>query len=597
MFGNKETKSKILALGIVAMFMMTGVFCFGSDADSNKTYTVNLFTGSHYEYTPSVNIATGTTEFTATGLSSGMTFTNNTLAFNAPSTPNQNYGAVTITATWTSAESSSVTQTASQIINFKVWQAPAITAPSENINTYSTVAAGTTIATPTITGQGATITSVEIRNSQTNQTSSDFTYSTASDGKSCIVSTAKTNMTPGTYVVKVNGRGEVNANGDSHANTITSNVSAQFNVVVLAGASDAVLEPTTYVTYYGQNEGPSGATTTYIEEGVTLTPGTIADAVISVKDSANTNIVANGPLQNKTLRINTNAVQVTGANAQIVNFKLNLHSDAQNLDKDFNCTVKIYPTLEFTEAPTIATFNAVAGGNEGLTVRTNIEFAGAKTITYNWGDNSAPQTITLNGQTSYEITHDYTKSGLYTITATVMNDYGTVQSTRSYNADTGESTETVSAHIKATTTTENGKKMLVLSVADDSILPADPHYKWYKGTVNESNKIGTASTCSVEISTIEKGDVFTLTVANAAENPTATSTTTYTYEGESSDIMSQITDFIDRLMNGDHQAMFMVAIAVGIIFAIIGFAAGSGIVGIIGGLIALVALGLMFLGY
>jgi len=530
MFENtKKDRTKVLSLMVVAMFMLTSAALMitgESDAASDTTYTVNMYVGTEYSYTPAVNLSTGIIRYDVTNTNDDVFVTgagsaSTTISLSAPSQQKTDYSTVVLKAVWTASENSSVTQTATQRINFKVYDLPKYivdgTVDDDNMKTYTVLTntpMDTAFATIAITGEGTSIDTVAIKVKSTQESTDVFDVAVVNGGKGIVLYTNSDSLEPNVYQVIVEGSSTISSG--MNANTISCPLVFTADVIV---SDTAMITPSSFFTYYGQDEDVQTEGTQAIRTISTEPANALSDISIAISDSSDSSVIANGVLSDPTrIVFNTSGTEPNGQ-YEMVSFKMNLDaSDSNGYPLSFtqDATLKMYASVKYMSTPSAARNIIVAPvQNNLLNIRASLaDIEGATMITYYWGDNSPAETHVIGSAatTTSTQTHTYEHGGIYTITAVVSNDYpGTAPIIRTvtYNTESGLVIEDDSKAVI--------KHKVYINDADEEILELDGSdsanavgFKWFKNDV----QISTSDKVVVKTSDIEEGDVFTLQVTD-----------------------------------------------------------------------------------
>ena len=89
-------------------------------------------------------------------------------------------------------------------------------------------------------------------------------------------------------------------------------------------------------------------------------------------------------------------------------------------------TLTVYYSLAFTTTPVNQSVSLYSSSNNGLNVLLTATVLGAKTLMYDWGDNSPATPVEISGtdNTFITATHTYAKAGTYFVRVIASNDFG-----------------------------------------------------------------------------------------------------------------------------------------------------------------------------
>lgn len=416
---NRDKKIATFAFLTIALLSLC---CFSPMADSSAetttSYTIDMRVGDSFSYTVQTNlesdiVATGTA---MTGSANGF------LAFNSATdvlsgTP-ATAGTYTakITATWTST-SGNLTQTASQVITFNIYDRIAITdGNNQTKHILTTATAGSDVFTLTNCYSGPEGTVVE---TPTLPDGNIFEYT---DGKIKLVSGSPT---AGTYTITI---------PFTFAATSDRQV---LNLTVIIGTDLVITSPSDIYTFEG-NPISYNITTNHDSDGSTVTKTADLSGVSSVSNLALLSGVISGAFGENAVTTGTSKDYTVTIGASGTNNGVAFTTQSKTV------TVHVYASLAFTTDPTVGSVKSVASVNSNLDVVISSEIEGAKKITYGWGDG----TITVIDKTeidssTYLARHVYSTEKTYTITVIAENDVGETRSIIMYDASTGLGTDAV----------------------------------------------------------------------------------------------------------------------------------------------------------
>ncbi|MBQ7701253.1 MAG: DUF4064 domain-containing protein [Candidatus Methanomethylophilaceae archaeon] len=451
---NEKRMTRFMSVAIAAMFVFCAcIVCiegssavYYNEADvttgANQVYNIDISTGYNFEYSVASNLdseTAGSVAYSASSLA-GFTFANQKLTGSLAAGTTEGEYPITITATWTSNNSSGngvITQTATQKIIFHVHSAIELNGGSPTANAYvlADAASGSEVTKIAYTAAaGAT-------NSYTYSTNGLFAAAdgTGANAGYIVISTARalTSADVGSYTITLTK--SLASTGDSDTVTLTVYV---FDTVAITNAGK------TYYTY----EGNTGLTSIDVQTNyesdndarTELSSRTVSfdanntmgeGAVMSFAGNNATTIAvatpAAGYVSSGTSKTTTATVTVGGSVTPEVG------DTPMTSTSTGSVTVKVFKSLAFTSAPTASTavITGIAGSLQNIHVSQYVE--GAKTICFNWGDGTTTgdMDVGVNDSGNYAATHNYRNAGKYLITITAKNDMGSTTTQVLYNAE------------------------------------------------------------------------------------------------------------------------------------------------------------------
>lgn len=449
MFANEATKSKLLAFGIVAMFVLCAVSCV-ADADAAGPYGgLSEDTGSttkDQKYT--LDISTDQ-EFVYDGITTTLSkvdYGTTSIDWVAPASGNSAVGSITLTdgtngkkltgsftdagtysgvlkAVWTANDGNSGTleQEATQTLVFEVTEKIYIEPTS--VTGYGMVgtASGQLLYTIPFKGSNATLTS-----SYTAGEGTPFSFTI--DGQNILVKTNKALDTKGTWKADV---------------TLTNNdTGSSDKVEVIINVYEKVAitnKDTHFYSYEGSTSHGNGFT--FI---VTGDSGDGLEATDTITFSPTGTTVLTKDTSDRTVKIDT----VTGFTAETPGSLIGTGNTSYDYTATLNVSTKttsdkvvtgessdsatftltVYKSLAFLTSPKIATIDAksVSTGSNSITLSSYI--SGAKSVKFDWNDGSTTESVVTGSAANYSVNHTYAKAGTYLITISATNDMGTTTS-------------------------------------------------------------------------------------------------------------------------------------------------------------------------
>lgn len=493
MNANANSKKVFALAAAIAMMLCCIVPMIGATQDDaaysyygdvtsgqNQVYSVDIGTGYLFVYdniltnlsgdatNVSITGAAASTGNTATTMSGYPDFGNGTqtnskklqLAFATPGTYSY-----TLSAQWSKTENgNTMTQNATQTLNFTVAQGINLGADKTGYAIVSTTESGTTLVSQSysapalaagatdsvafpVIGSTAAVTKT-INSTTTSQTSDLFTVTDTSSQNAGTIAVslarAMTSADVGSYQITVTK--EYAATSDSDSITFTIDI---FNDIAIT----MVDSRTSYSVYEGESD-------TYVSNGIRWTTNYATDSEpLTVQDSST---ISNGsnPIGGTVtgsgtsadpykVSISTATSFLTGTtywNTYTKTITVSGHVDDANGDamtstatKDVSVT--LYKALAFLSAPQVSNITTKATSNVGTSMTLSAYINGAKSVVFDWGDGLKTSSMTSDAVgTTYSAAHNYAKSGLYLITITAENDAGTSHTQYLYNAYADEET-------------------------------------------------------------------------------------------------------------------------------------------------------------
>lgn len=476
MFKN-ETKTRMMAMAVVAMFMLTAFSIALVDKQSDATgdgtsaspYAIYMTEGDSFSYTPTANLAG--TSFSAgynttsagstynalsTTAASGITFNSSTPELAIADAVVGTYY-VKITASWTSG---SLHQEAEQYLVFYVTHDLDIakgTTTSEAFD-FQSLTTAKTVGTITVnnimanTHASAIAWSVSAVNASEVNSSSYFTVS--GNDSSATLSIAA-NTPAGVYTVSVTAT--------QTKTTVVANQSEtlEYTVTVFSGATGIAAESIT--TFLGDNTYKS-ASSEFVGGNFTVTEWASADSesrtVADIATFDGTAKAYNGTTDELSVTL-LNGV----ANASNFGLEAGVSSAAatgtltftatgyttgadSSVTRSLNWVVNytVYPNLAFTSTPTLTSTSNYSSLVNPLSVMVSANATGANKVIFNWGDGNVDE-VAVNGvSVMVSKDHTYATAGFYQIGMTAVNDFGQTSSITLYNAGNDATLNPVPTH-------------------------------------------------------------------------------------------------------------------------------------------------------
>ena len=466
MFADKASKSRLLAFGIVAAFLLCSASCIAeADAiygggisdntgnDTDQEYAVQMSVGQTFKYAGiSTNLDssdTGTVSYdwTGTAKDAGIAFTDDdsgrklTGSFTAA-------GDYTgkLTATWTSSDEDMDgkirTQTASQTFAFHVADKIVVTG---DVTAYGMVGWDADDKVLDISYEGSGTVNATYTFGKDGHETNDTHFSVLHDATA-----KKIAIAPAAELTEKAGPEYVNVtltNGESGDTAV-------MKVVLYVYDGIAITAPKTHVyTFEGDTESTvvvdgfvfgvtydedgddttvvSGKTMTFTPEGQTILTQDSSDwKKVGIDTSFETSGELTGNAESKdytaTLTVNGTAGSAAEGGASTVS------------TASAELVVTVYRALAFTSVPTISDVVAKSvGSGTGKSMILSVDMEGAKYVRFNWGDGSVSEKLAVPTGNKIDMAHDYAESKMYMITIEVENDVGTATSKVMYSAGEG----------------------------------------------------------------------------------------------------------------------------------------------------------------
>lgn len=414
-----------------------------SGTDVDQVFTLDISTGQQFSYS---NIATnldgyGTVTYNWTGSAADPTGTNG-IAWNEGERTLS--GVFTeagskqgvLTATWTSPDSTGVTQTATQTINFNVTSAIEITT---TVTGYAQVGSDAEDTTLTIefTGGGSNL-------QMTGGTQEGVPFTATLSGNTITVrpNTTLTNshVQSSPYTLNLTVENQDTQDQDS----------VEVNIYVFDQISI-----TNSVTHFYTYEGDTASSIIVSGIDVSVNYETDNNDNTSVTDKEVTydpttgNVISGDLSENNHLTVNvssgfTDAGDLTdGANSKDYTATVTVNgSIPSNTGGDATTTstatvdfiVTVYKSFQFTSAPAISDITVIPVGANSNTVLLSSYISGANSVVIEWGDGYRTTPMT-NSEVSanFTSTHTYSAPGTYLATVYATNDQGTTTSKVMYS--------------------------------------------------------------------------------------------------------------------------------------------------------------------
>ena len=459
----KSANQKMLAVALVAMLAICSFACVFSDetdaATTSGPYDINMMTGEHFSYAPATNLdsdgATITLSETSTVTGKGLTWTpsgnKGTLAGSfSTATGSGTPNVAILEASWTGGASNQLHQTATQTINFYVYDDIEFTGVPENksyvVSEFDDGMSIATISKPT--GQFPGTLNMTHSITKDNAPYSGDLFDVNDNTGAISAGRDAESTDEGTYKITFNATYSGNGN---HPNGGTLSDSASVTYTVVIGKSIAPVgvpsELETYVNNSTTSQNQFTISTNYPDADLTIT---ISD------DSGISGLVtpASGD-QDSTFTVNPSVSGINATAQDPFEFDItvtvtgDVNGDGDNETDTTTVHVIIYAELVFLEEPLIEAISTLSATGNALDAVANATFYGAKSITYNWGDGTQTHVDVKNtSNPTYAARHVYDSPGMYLVTITAENDKGTEKAYMLYDATNGawaaadETTET-----------------------------------------------------------------------------------------------------------------------------------------------------------
>ena len=451
MFSNKTANGKALAMAFVSMLVICSFACLfteGSDATDDQSYDIYMRVGDQFSYNPEVNLS-GTT-ITASwtqGNGNGITATPSgnvtTVSGSASAAGNTT---LLLTANWTGGTNSDLHQTATQTINFHIFDRLVLVSSNGSSDgfTASEVNPDMGAITTIELDDDLTLPSTTVTYSATvmkdGSVSDLFEYDTETHQ---VTATRQAEGTDeGTYTVTVKAEYQYSASGNSHATGSVTD-SKEFPFTINIGEDLAIESGNRLETYVGNTDDTNTYTikTNYDDndKGITL------QYTVATGNQSYVNWTQNS----NTFSINTaNAEAViedgeeSGSFTVNVTVKADINKDGDSDDagesETIPVTVIVFASLYYTSDPEIdgAVIDTATGNT--YDVLATAQFEGATRITYNWGDGtSTTVNVTPDSGSKFSARHVYSEPRVYAVTITAENGNGNTKAILLYDATNG----------------------------------------------------------------------------------------------------------------------------------------------------------------
>lgn len=438
MNATKMKSQKMLAMAVVAMFAICSlsvIVAAESDAEYNngKTYYINARVGDAFDYTVTANL-TGTTfsatPQTAIGLTWDGTDTLSATSFVKSTSPVSQV----INANWSA---NGLSQTATQTIQFTVNNRISLS-DNDGAQTIGLLKTDSTVTSES----PKQIHSVSITDSPTQTSWGTPSYSANADtyfkatasGTALNFTRIASEINPGTYTITTTASYNFVPNGESEGgNPITDSKTYVLTIVV---AEDVTLVAQNLYAIADKGTKDFNVEVKNVEGITTLVPTVTPDSYASVSTES--------PFSKITLSVNTNHTTFDEVTDNDKDYTITISATGNKtvggVSNPFTasqtCTLKMYASLAFTSTPSFTQNSSTYASTENsMKVLLTNTIAGAKTITYNWGDGVVEtKDVTGTGSTFYTADHTYARAGLHTITITASNDFGNKATYIMYNA-------------------------------------------------------------------------------------------------------------------------------------------------------------------
>ena len=455
---------KLMAMAVVAMFAMCALsVCLVADSDAGPyggvtvdndsgtdgRYSIDVSVGQHFIYS---NIKTnldgidgteGTISITGSGNDSQLaTFGNPVKGTDSWTLEGDFLKAgtyvYTMTAEWTftpdDANQTTLTQTAKQTLTFNIKERISI---SED-NGYGYAVLNET-AQPIILGYSGT-TDYEPKLSGTDGLSFDVKFNDTGD-KIIITPKENVNKTIGSYNFSVSVTNTASKDADSAD-------------LIYRVFEKIVVEDVKEYTYEG-NEDTSGDVKMNVTwEATSGNPAGTIDSYTFVFDplgntvlTESTSSPGNGTVNRNVTISKPGEITGTGTTETSKTFTATLTvkgtvpattgGTTQETSSEGTYTLVVYKALAFMSKPEIGDTKTVTISNTANNVILSSYIKGAKIVSINWGDGTSVDSQDGQIEGTYNAYHSYAKSGMYSITISATNDFGTTTSQVLYNVDDG----------------------------------------------------------------------------------------------------------------------------------------------------------------
>jgi len=482
MFKN-ETKNRMMAMAIVAMFMVSAFALVFAPADADPaatgetgtdSYTINLMKGEQFIYRPSANIDDTTLTWSGSTTGNGMTTVDGAQAGTQSQltyipTDAMLDKTVVLTAAHPASNQSAITQT----ITFNAYDPLTYTATNglTGFNANLGVAAEADSASMDVsvnTPTNSTITVITAngglnpRFSNVAQTfnatendnysalaNSPFTVTPAANSNTVTITTNSNTLAQGYYKITVDCAWATSSAG----NALQSSQSQTVTVIIHVVEGVSILAGQEFIAIAGEPADTHDVDLSNYQHVTTITPAventSTAPAgnsnVISTVDTsiaAGDNVAANGKLRltvdpSQLVNMNVDSSGKTDMTITIsaVGTETN-GSTVTDFDIEETAVVHVYKSLRFITTPTISDnkTRVTASAVNGLDVLVSTVVANATKIVYYWGDGSNyTNNVTDPSEKLYVANHTYDRPGTYYIRIVASNDLGSTSYITPYN--------------------------------------------------------------------------------------------------------------------------------------------------------------------
>ena len=424
-----------------------------SGTDVDQVYTLDISTGQQFEYQ---NIATnldgyGSISYTWTGTAADETGTNGikwdesakTLSGTFTSAGNKTG---VLTATWTSPDSTGVTQKATQTINFNVTSAIEI---ATSVTGYAQVGSDSddTTMTITFTGGGNNI-------QMTGGTQSGVPFAATLSGNTITIkptdTLTSTHVQSSPYELNLTVANQDTQDQDSVEVLIyvfdeigITNSQTHFYTYEGDVASSIIVSGIDVSINYDTDNSEN---TTVTDKTVVFSPssGNIISGDLDANNHLTVNVI-NGFTDAGDLTDGQNSKDYTASvtvNGSIPSSTGGTGPTTSTASVDFIVTV--YKSFQFTSAPAVSDITVTNVGTNSNTVLLSSYISGANSVVFEWGDGYQTTPMT-NAEVSanYTSSHTYAAPGTYLVTIYATNDQGTTTSKVMYSVgeDAGTGTD------------------------------------------------------------------------------------------------------------------------------------------------------------
>lgn len=511
---------KLMAMAVVAMFAMCAFsVCFVADSDAgpyggisadetdpqNTVYTTALSTGQTFTYNgiktnlsdysgATVTIAgawesgkaPATSDYSGFVYSAGTGSQGGSLSGSFSKAGSYTY-ILTATSTHT-AGGSSLTQTATQKLNFNVADGISIPTSASGYAIADETASGTQIISIPYAGP-APSSNLQVTLTEDNVASTDFTASFDSGNQNILIKTAKAFSSAQAYSLKLTVKNTESLDSDFTDITVTV-----FEDIAVVGAG------THHYTYEGADLSDFTFSTSWDGKTDGRTVNTHHLVIASGTGINGANVGSTNPLSGTddsyTVGVNTSSktagtyvgnnlsadftatLTVTGKIAGKTDTEGNTTPDLITGEATGTYTLTVYKALEFATKPQIdSSVEVTPVSAAGSSVNLSAFIKGANSVVFNWGDGTQTSSMSNRGEVAnnYGAFHTYAKPGTYTVTVFATNDHGTTSAQVMYNVGEGDITlpeGTVPADSDKTFFEEHGYQFLIFAILTILLLVA-----------------------------------------------------------------------------------------------------------------------------